>query len=92
MGRRQHGIFLQAMVKTFIQYITNVKRIRNNRIGIVVAVGQDSGDAYFVQSTWALAARLGCGYVDFPATSMCRSLYAGRVRKCPPDRDQILKT
>jgi hypothetical protein len=75
----------------FIQYMPNLERIRNHRIHIVVAVGQESGDAYFVQSTRVLAARHGYDYVDFPATTMCCSI-SRRGRKGPPDRDQTLKT
>jgi pimeloyl-ACP methyl ester carboxylesterase len=59
--------FFKHEYKAFIQYMPDLKRIRDNKVRMVVAVGQDSGDAYYVQSTRALAARVGCDYVEFPS-------------------------
>jgi pimeloyl-ACP methyl ester carboxylesterase len=50
----------------FIQYIPNVKRIRENKVNMVTTVGQDSDDAHYVQSTRALASKLRCECIEFP--------------------------
>ena len=58
--------FFKHEYKAFIQYIPNVKRIRENKVNMVAAVGRDSNDAYYVQSTRALASKLHCECIEFP--------------------------
>ncbi|CAN5242418.1 hypothetical protein BH18THE2_BH18THE2_39360 [soil metagenome] len=58
--------FFKHEYKAFIQYIPNVKRIRENKVNMVAAVGRDSTDAYYVQSTLALASKLHCECIEFP--------------------------
>ena len=50
----------------FFKYRPNIESIRNPNIKIVTAIGRDSDDAYYVQATKALAAKLGCENVEFP--------------------------
>jgi pimeloyl-ACP methyl ester carboxylesterase len=48
------------------EYQPNIESIRNRNVKMVTATGRDSDDAYYVQATKALAARLGCDNVEFP--------------------------
>jgi pimeloyl-ACP methyl ester carboxylesterase len=59
-------LFFQHEYKAFIQYIPNVKQIRKNKVNMVAAIGRDSGDAHYVQSTRILASRLRCKCIEFP--------------------------
>ena len=52
--------------KAFFRYLPNIESIRNHNVKMVTATGRDSDDAYYVQATRALAARLGCENVEFP--------------------------
>jgi hypothetical protein len=45
--------------RAFFKYRTNIDSIRNPNVKIVTAIGRDSDDAYYVQATKALAAKLG---------------------------------
>jgi pimeloyl-ACP methyl ester carboxylesterase len=58
--------FFKHEYKAFTQYIPNVKRIRENKVNMVAAIGLDSDDAYYVQSTRVLASRLRCKCIEFP--------------------------
>ncbi|CAN5224409.1 hypothetical protein BH18THE2_BH18THE2_28830 [soil metagenome] len=58
--------FFKHEYKAFIQYIPYVNRIRENKVHMVAAVGRDSNDAYYVQSTRALASKLHCECIEFP--------------------------
>lgn len=68
MNERVSGkidFFFKHEYKTFVRYLPNVERIRNNNVSIVAAVGRDSNDAYYVLSTKMLANKLGCE-IEFP--------------------------
>ena len=58
--------FFKHEFRAFYGYLPNIERIRNNDVHMVAAVGRDSDDAYYVQSTRVLAAKLGCKTVEFP--------------------------
>ena len=58
--------FFRHEYKTFNQYIPDVKRIRENKVNMVAAIGRDSSDSQYVQSTRALASKLRCGCIEFP--------------------------
>jgi hypothetical protein len=58
--------FFRHEYKTFIQYIPDVKRIRENKVNMVAAIGRDSDDFQYVQSTKALASKLHCECIEFP--------------------------
>ena len=58
--------FFRHEYKAFAQYIPDVKRIRENKVKMVTAVGRDSDDSQYVQSTRALASKLRCGCIEFP--------------------------
>ena len=58
--------FFRHECKTFIQYIPDVKRIRENKVNMVAAIGRDSDDSQYVQSTRALASKLHCECIEFP--------------------------
>ena len=58
--------FFKHECKAFIQYMQNVKRIRENKVNMVAAIGQDSDDAHYVQSTRVLTSRLYCKCIEFP--------------------------
>jgi pimeloyl-ACP methyl ester carboxylesterase len=58
--------FFKHEYKAFTQYIPNVKRIRENKVNMVAAVGLDSNDAYYVQSTRALTSKVRCECIEFP--------------------------
>ena len=52
--------FFRHEYKAFAQYIPDVKRIRENKVDMVTAVGRDSDDSQYVQATRALTSRLRC--------------------------------
>jgi pimeloyl-ACP methyl ester carboxylesterase len=58
--------FFRHEFKAFFKYLPNIESIRNSSIKMVTATGKDSDDAYYVQATRALAAKLGCENVEFP--------------------------
>ena len=58
--------FFKHEFKAFYKYQPNIENIRNHNVKMVTATGRDSDDAYYVQATRALAARLGCENVEFP--------------------------
>jgi pimeloyl-ACP methyl ester carboxylesterase len=51
--------------KAFFKYLPNIESIRNHNVKMATATGRDSDDAYYVQATRALAAKLGCENVVF---------------------------
>jgi pimeloyl-ACP methyl ester carboxylesterase len=58
--------FFKHEFKAFYKYQPNIECIRNHNVKIVTATGRDSDDAYYVQATRALSAKLGCENVEFP--------------------------
>jgi pimeloyl-ACP methyl ester carboxylesterase len=58
--------FFKHEFKAFHEYQPNIESIRNLNVKMVAATGRDSDDAYYVQATKALAARVGCDNVEFP--------------------------
>jgi pimeloyl-ACP methyl ester carboxylesterase len=58
--------FFRHEYKAFAQYIPDVKRIRENKVDMVTAVGRDSDDSQYVQATRALTSRLRCKCIEFP--------------------------
>ena len=58
--------FFRHEYKAFAQYIPNVKRIKENNVDMITAVGRDSDDSQYVQATRALTSRLRCKCVEFP--------------------------
>ena len=58
--------FFRHEYKTIIQYIPDVKRIKENEVSMVAAIGRDSDESQYVQSTRALAAKLHCECIEFP--------------------------
>jgi pimeloyl-ACP methyl ester carboxylesterase len=60
------GFFFEHEFRSFFGYLPNIEIIRNNNVHMVTAIGRDSDNAYYVQATRALAARLGCENIEFP--------------------------
>jgi pimeloyl-ACP methyl ester carboxylesterase len=58
--------FFKHEFRAFYKYLPNIESIRNHNVKMVTATGKDSDDAYYVQATRALAAKLGCDNVEFP--------------------------
>jgi hypothetical protein len=58
--------FFRHEYKAFAQYIPNVKRIKENNVDMITAVGRDNDDSQCVQATRALTSRLRCKCVEFP--------------------------
>ena len=58
--------FFKHEFKAFYKYQPNIESIRNHNVKMVTATGRDSDDAYYLQATKALAAKLGCENVEFP--------------------------
>jgi pimeloyl-ACP methyl ester carboxylesterase len=58
--------FFKHEFKAFYQYQPNIESIRNHDVKMITGTGRDSDDAYYVQTTRALSARLGCENVEFP--------------------------
>jgi pimeloyl-ACP methyl ester carboxylesterase len=69
LGERLSGnvdFFFKHEFKAFYKYQPNIESIINHNVKMVTATGRDSDDAYYVQATKALAARVGCENVEFP--------------------------
>ena len=60
------AFFFKHEFKAFYKYQPNIESIRNHNVKMVTATGRDSDDAYYVQATRTLAAKLGCENVEFP--------------------------
>jgi pimeloyl-ACP methyl ester carboxylesterase len=58
--------FFKYEFKAFYKYLPDIDSIRNHNVKMVTATGGDSDDAYYVQATRALAAKLRCENVEFP--------------------------
>jgi pimeloyl-ACP methyl ester carboxylesterase len=58
--------FFEHEFRAFFGYLPNIVIIRKNNVNMVTAIGRDSNNAYYVQATKALAARLGCKNIEFP--------------------------
>ena len=58
--------FFKHEFEAFYKYRPNIESIKNHNVKMVTATGRDSDDAYYVQATRALAAKLGCENVEFP--------------------------
>jgi pimeloyl-ACP methyl ester carboxylesterase len=58
--------FFKHEFRAFYKYRPNIESIRNHNVKMVTATGRDSDDAYYVQATRALAAKLGCDNIEFP--------------------------
>ncbi len=58
--------FFKHELTPFIRFIPDFRGILENEVNMVVAVGTDSDNAYYVQSTRIVAANLGCECVEFP--------------------------
>ena len=58
--------FFEHEFRTFFGYLPNIEIIRKNKVHMVTAIGRDSDNAYYVQATRALAAKLGCENIEFP--------------------------
>ena len=64
--------FFRHEYKAFTQYIPDVKRIRENKVKMVTAVGRDSDDSQYVQSTRALRHSFTVDALSFQANRMYR--------------------
>jgi len=58
--------FFKHEFRAFFGYQPNIENIRKNNVQMVTAIGRDSDNAYYVQTTRALAAKLGCENIEFP--------------------------
>ena len=58
--------FFRHEIKAIFGYLPDIESIRNHSVKMVTATGRDSDDAYYVQATRALAAKLECENVEFP--------------------------
>jgi hypothetical protein len=58
--------FFRHEYRAFARYIPNMRRIRENKVDMVTAVGRDSDDSQYVQATRALISRLRCKCIEFP--------------------------
>ena len=58
--------FFKHEFRAFFRYVPNIESIRKNNVQMVTAIGRDSDNAYYVQTTRALAAKLGCENVEYP--------------------------
>jgi pimeloyl-ACP methyl ester carboxylesterase len=58
--------FFKHEFRGFFRYLPTIEGIRKNNVQMVTAIGRDSDNAYYVQTTRALAAKLGCENVEFP--------------------------
>jgi pimeloyl-ACP methyl ester carboxylesterase len=58
--------FFRHEFRAFFRYQPNIESIRKNNVQMVTAIGIDSDNAYYVQTTRALAAKLGCENIEFP--------------------------
>lgn len=58
--------FFKHEFKAFSSYLPDIESLRKYSVKMVTATGSHSDDAYYVQTTRALAAKLGCENVEFP--------------------------
>jgi pimeloyl-ACP methyl ester carboxylesterase len=58
--------FFKHEFRAFFGYLPNIESIRKNNVHLITATGRDSDNAYYVQTTRALAAKLGCENIEFP--------------------------
>ena len=58
--------FFKHEFRAFFRYLPNIESIRKNNLHMVTAIGRDSDNAYYVQTTRALAVALGCENIEFP--------------------------
>jgi len=58
--------FFKHEFRAFFRYLPNIESIRKNNLHMVTAIGRDSDNAYYVQTTRALAVALGCESIEFP--------------------------
>jgi pimeloyl-ACP methyl ester carboxylesterase len=58
--------FFKREFRHFYDYMPNIERLRPSRINMVTATGRESDEAYYVQATKALAAKIGCENIEFP--------------------------
>jgi pimeloyl-ACP methyl ester carboxylesterase len=58
--------FFKHEFRAFFRYLPNIESIRKNNLHMVTAIGRDSDNAYYVQTTKALAVKLGCENIEFP--------------------------
>jgi pimeloyl-ACP methyl ester carboxylesterase len=58
--------FFKHEFRHFYDYLPKIESLRKSRINMVTATGRESDGAYYVQTTKALAAKLGCENVEFP--------------------------
>jgi pimeloyl-ACP methyl ester carboxylesterase len=57
--------FFKHEFRAFFTYLPDIENIRKNNVHMVTAIGRESNDAYYVQATRALAAKLGCENIEF---------------------------
>jgi pimeloyl-ACP methyl ester carboxylesterase len=58
--------FFKHEFRAFFRYLPNIESIRKNNLHMVTAIGRDSDNAYYVQTTRALSVALGCENIEFP--------------------------
>src|ERR687891_634660 len=58
--------FFKHEFRAFFAYIPHIESMRNNKVKMVTAIGKESDNAYYVQATRVLAAKLGCATIEFP--------------------------
>lgn len=58
--------FFKHEFRAFFRYLPDIESIRKNNLHMVTAIGRDSDNAYYVQTTRALAVALGCENIEFP--------------------------
>lgn len=58
--------FFKHEFRAFFRYLPNIESIRKKNLHMVTAIGRDSDNAYYVQTTRALAVALGCENIEFP--------------------------
>jgi pimeloyl-ACP methyl ester carboxylesterase len=58
--------FFKHEFKAFSGYLPDIESLRKFSVKMVTATGSQSDDAYYVQTTRDLAAKLGCENVEFP--------------------------
>jgi pimeloyl-ACP methyl ester carboxylesterase len=81
------GFFFKHEFKSLIGHVPDFKRIQENGVDMVVAVGAESDDAYYERSTREIASRLGCACVKFPGQH-CLLYHVRRVFKCRKKHDK----
>jgi pimeloyl-ACP methyl ester carboxylesterase len=66
ISRANIDFFFKHEFRAFFRSVSNIETIRKNNVQMVTAIGRDSDNAYYIQTTRALAAKLGCENVEFP--------------------------